>query len=268
MKTIVLFVSLLISTSVTAVVKRHDIPAEQYELKTMPDFLVDMPYEGSAVLIDKQWIISAGHVVYHDDYVGMPISIHGIENEIEKVIFHPNYRKQRKEPYVGDAKPLMDFLYGRSDIVLIKLAKPVEHVKAIKRYMGNQEKGKITTTYGKGATGNGLTGELHETKKARPLNHFNNQIDVVKKEHLLFRFDEPEKGLALEGTVGSGDSGGPTTIEENGVQYLIGIQCFRDYEGDLKDFIGGNYGSVAVLCRVSAHNEWIDKTIASNKLSK
>jgi len=265
MKQLFLLAFLLVSSSTAAVVKRHDIPAELYELKTMPDFLVDMPYEGSAVLIDKQWILSAAHVVYHDGYVGMPISIHGVENRIEKVVFHPNYRKQRKEPYVGDAKPLMEFLYGRSDVVLIKLAKLVEHVQPIKRYSGSEEKGKLTTTYGKGATGTGLTGELFETKKARPLNYFNNQIDVVKKEHLLFRFDEPEKGLPLEGTVGSGDSGGPTTIEEKGTQYLIGVQCFRDYQGDLKDFVGGNYGSVAVLCRVSAHNDWIDKTIASHK---
>ena len=99
----------------------------------------------------------------------------------------------------------------------------------------------------------------------RPLNFFNNQIDEVKKYHLLFRFDQGKAALPLEGTVGSGDSGGPTVIEEQGQQRLIGIQCFRDYQGDLKDFKGGIYGSVAVLCRVSAHNEWIDKIIAENR---
>lgn len=252
----------VIAFSSAAVVKRHDIPPESYALKTTPDYLIDMPYEGSAVLINNQWLLSAGHVIYNDDYEGQTIFIHGVENKMAKVIFHPNYKKQPTKAFEGDSKPLMDFLYGRSDLVLIQLAKPVKHAVPIKRYYGNDEKDKLTTTYGKGATGTGLTGEKHYTKIHRPLNYFNNRIESVKKEHLLFRFDKPPKGLPLEGTVGSGDSGGPTVIKQNGEEYLIGIQCFRDFHGNLKEFVGGVYGDVAVLCRISAHNQWIDQTIA------
>ncbi|MET1255270.1 trypsin-like serine protease [Aliikangiella maris] len=247
-----------------AVVKRHDISAESYALKSPPDFLIDMPHEGSAVLISPQWLLSAGHVIYYDGYEGKQISIQGVDNQIEKVIFHPDFKKQPEKAFTGDAKPLMNFLYGRIDLVLIKLSKPVKHLKPIARYYAHQEQGKITTTYGKGATGTGIIGEQIETKMHRPLNFFNNQIETVTKHHLTMRFEEPEKGLPLEGIHGSGDSGGPTIIEEHGKQYLIGIQSFRDYQGDLKNFKGGVYNSVSVLCRVSAFNSWIDEVIAGD----
>ncbi|WP_223787467.1 trypsin-like serine protease [Marinicella meishanensis] len=244
-----------------AVVMRHDVPPESYALKTAPDFLIDMPHEGSAVLIDPQWLLSAGHVVYDDSYVGQAIFVHGVEHTMAQVIFHPNYKKMPDQPFTGDAQPLMDFLYGRSDLVLIKLTEPVTHAEPIKRYRGDDELGKITTTYGKGATGTGITGEKTYTKMHRPLNHFNNRIDQVLPNHLLFRFDRPEQALPLEGTVGSGDSGGPTVIMVEGEPQLIGIQCFRDFKGDLADFKGGVYDSTAVLCRVSSHNPWIDAVI-------
>ncbi len=247
-----------------AVVMRHDVPPESYALKTAPDFMVDMPYEGSAVLIDEQWLLSAGHVVYNDDYEGQSIFVHGVENQMERVIFHPNFKKMPEQPFAGDAQPLMDFLYGLTDLVLIKLAKPVKHAKPIKRYRKKDEVGQLTTTYGKGATGTGLTGEKNHTKIHRPLNHFNNRIDQAKAGHLLYRFDRPEQALPLEGIAGSGDSGGPTVVMHEGEALLIGIQCFRDFTGDLQDFKGGLYDSTAVLCRVSANNDWIDKAISKS----
>ncbi len=249
-----------------AVVKRHDVAPESYSLEQAPDYFINMPHEGSGVLIDRYWLLSAAHVIYYDGYEGKTITIHGIENTIEKVVFHPTYIKQTKEAFSGDAKPLMDFLYKRSDLVLLKLSKPVTHVEPIARYYGNDELGKQTLTIGTGATGTGLSGELIATKTKRPLNMFRNHIEGVTERHLKMRFDSPDKGLPLEGIHGSGDSGGPTVMMFDDKEYLIGIQSFRDYEGDLKDFKGALYGSVSVLCRVSAFNDWNDDTI--NKHSK
>ncbi|MGX5200373.1 trypsin-like serine protease [Aliikangiella sp. IMCC44632] len=249
------------SLNALAVVKRHDVSQDLYEVKSAPEFFVNMPHEGSGVLIEQQWILSAGHVIYYDGYEGKSIFVQGIENKIEKVIYHPDYIKQPENAFKENAKPLMEFLYGRVDLVLIKLSNPVTHVNPIARYYNSDEMGMRTTTYGTGALGTGLTGELLNTKSRRVLNHFNNHIEGVQGNYLKMRFDKPDKGLPLEGIHGSGDSGGPTVIEEKGQLYLIGIQAFRDYEGELKDFKGGLYGSVSVLCRVSAFNNWIDNTI-------
>ncbi len=249
------------SFSALAVVKRHDVSPDLYELKSAPEFFVNMPHEGAGALIGEQWVLSAGHVIYYDGYEGKTITIHGVENKIEKVIFHPDFIQQPEKAFTGNAKPLMEFLYNRVDLVLIKLSNPVTHVKPIARYYNSDEMGTRTTTYGTGALGTGITGELLTTKAHRNLNHFNNHIEGVQGNYLKMRFDHPGKGLPLEGIHGSGDSGGPTVIEQKGQRYLIGIQAFRDYEGELKDFKGGLYGSVSVLCRVSAFNDWIDSTI-------
>lgn len=253
------------SLSALAVVIRHDVSPELYELESAPEFFVNMPHEGSGALIDEQWVLSAGHVIYYDGYEGKTISIHGVENKIEKVIFHPDFIKQPEKAFTGNAKPLIEFLYNRVDLVLVKLSNPVTHVKPIARYYKSDEMGMRTTTYGTGALGTGLTGEQLNTKSRRVLNHFDNHIEGIQGNYLKMRFDHQEQGLPLEGIHGSGDSGGPTVIEEKGKHYLIGVQSFRDYEGELKDFKGGLYGSVSVLTRVSAFNEWIDNTIKNEK---
>ncbi len=248
-------------TASHAGVTRHDVAPELYSVKEAPGFFVNMPHEGSGALISPYWVLSAGHVIYYDGYEGKKIVVGGKENVIEKVIFHPNYKNMPIKPFVGDAAPLMAFLHGRVDLVLIKLSDPVTHVQPISRYYKSDEMGKMTTTYGSGATGTGITGEQIPTKVYRSITKFNNHVEEVEPHFLKMRFDFPETALPLEGTIGSGDSGGPTLIEDDGKPYLVGISSFRDFEGDLKDFKGGIYGSVAVMCRVSAFNDWIDKTI-------
>jgi len=258
------FCLLLCATTAQAVVIRHDVALEEYQPESVPDYFVNMPHEGSAALVDEHWLLSAGHVIYYESYVGKKINVHGVENVIEKVIFHPDYKRLPKQPFEGDAKPLIDFLYGRSDLVLIKLAKPVTHVNSVSRYYGKDELYKKTISYGSGALGNGLTGEQLNTKESRRILLFENRIESVSEIYLTMRFDTSNQALALEGIHGSGDSGGPTVINEDGEVLLIGIQSFRDYQGQLSRFQGGIYNSVSVQVRVSAFNHWIDQVIARN----
>lgn len=260
----IVMVLLLIATvfESLAVVMRHDVDPKLYQPTSTPSYYVDMPHEGSGVLIAPQWILSAAHVIYYDGYEGKEITVAGKTHVIEKVIIHPDYQTPKEELLSGDAKPLLDFLYQRSDLVLIKLTEPVIHVEPVARFYGSDEVGRLTRSYGSGATGTGLSGEIIATKTKRELHVFENRIEATSERHLTMRFDRGEAALAIEGIHGSGDSGGPTVTRIDGIDYLVGIQSFRDFHGDLKDFKGGLYGSSSVLCRVSAFNQWIDQTIA------
>jgi len=280
---------LILSFACNAVVKRHEVQPEVYEVKKIPDFFIDMPHEGAAVLVDKYWLVTAAHVVFYD-YHDKPIMLHGVENRIERVVFHHGYKKDPGNWGQGDAKPLTDFLSNRDDIVLLKLAEPVEHLKPISRYYDNKEIGEEATIFGRGATGTGLTGEIlttqepslwesilntirspftgiDETQANRTLNNYKNIIESANENWFMFRFDRADDALPLEGSVGSGDSGGPAIVVQDGMPLLIGLASWQEYEGDLKDYVGGKYGAVSVFVRISSYNQWIDKTIStySNK---
>ncbi len=157
MRLVITLLVLIYTCPSVAVVTRHDVPAASYQLQQTPGFYIDMPHEGAGVLIDERWILTAAHVIYYD-YRNKAIEIHGVENRIEKVVFHQQYRPDPGGWGQGDAKPLIDFLRNRSDVVLLKLAKPVTHVQPIQRYTSDQEIGNMVTIYGKGATGTGLSG--------------------------------------------------------------------------------------------------------------
>ncbi len=103
------------------------------------------------------------------------------------------------------------------------------------------------------------------TQSNKPLNNYTNIVESVSGNWFRFRFDMSNEALPLEGSVGSGDSGGSATIMKNGTPLLIGLASWQEYEGNLKDYVGGKYGSVSVFVRVSAYNQWIDKTILSHK---
>ncbi|MBB1349360.1 MULTISPECIES: trypsin-like serine protease [unclassified Pseudoalteromonas] len=288
MKKFIIFV-LMIAFNSQAVVKRHDIKPELYELKNAPEYYVDMPFEGTAVLIDKNWLLAPAHVIYtfYYDYLGKPIEVGGIENKIDKIIFHPEYVQDQTDWGDSDPQPLMDFLNSHSDIALIKLTDSVDHINPIRRFSGETELGLEVTVYGKGAVGNGLTGELRETKNAgflekvynwfrqkftdlaptqefRQLNYYNNVITKVDERWIRFKFDADETALPLEGTIGSGDSGGPAVIFTEDKPILVGLASWVEIDSALNQFIPGKYDSVAVFVRVSSFNEWIDKVIIEN----
>nr|WP_268820330.1 trypsin-like serine protease [Paraglaciecola sp. G1-23] len=121
-----------------------------------------MPFEGAGVLIDKHWILVPAHVIYtfHYDYIDKPLMIHGVENQIKEIIFHPDRKQGDTDWGEGNPKALMDSLNKHTDIALIRLSYPVTHINPIKRYQGESELGQTITVYGKGAVGTGLTGEI------------------------------------------------------------------------------------------------------------
>ncbi|WP_065188641.1 trypsin-like serine protease [Shewanella woodyi] len=243
-----------------AVVKRHDIPPEDYVLNKIPAYLIDMPHEGHGVLINSQWVVTVAHTIFYD-YIGKKLIVGSKGYEIESVHIHPDYTQPHKGLLKGDLAPLMSFFKSRSDIALIKLTSRINDVEPINMYAGSSEKGKTITVYGRGATGNGLTGEDPDTKSLRVMNQFQNIVESAEGNWLVFKFDEPANALPLEGMHGSGDSGGAAVIFQQGVPYLIGLSSWQLGHGDIASFQGGLYGTTAYQVRGSNYQGWISSVL-------
>lgn len=256
MKVLFLLSIIFFSTYSHAVVKRHDVPPENYVLNNVPEYLIDMPHEGHGVLINSQWVVTVAHTIFYD-YVGKDLIIDSKAYEIESVHIHPDYTEPDKRLLEGDLAPLMSFFKSRSDIALIKLSSKVSGVNPIKIYKGKSEKGKVITVYGKGATGNGLIGEDIETKSLRVINRFQNVVESAEGNWLTFKFDCPANALPLEGMHGSGDSGGASVIFEEGTPFLVGLSSWQLGHGDISTFKGGLYGTTAYQVRISNYYDWI-----------
>lgn len=250
----------LCSYSSFAIVTKHDIDKAEYIAKSVPDFLIDMPGEGHGVLIEPNWILTVAHLIFAD-YTDREINIHGKTFIIEKVIIHSNATKPNSKLFEGDAKPLMDFMKTTSDIALIKLKENVKHVTPIALYSSTDELNKEIIAFGRGSTGNGVDGSIFETKREKVLRTMSNKIDLVEGNWISIKLDQGINATRLEGIDGSGDSGGPLIIKQNGKPYLAGMFSWDHVEGDLKSFKHGLYGGRSYQVRVSSYLDWIHRHI-------
>ncbi len=240
-----------------AIVIRHDVDESKHLVpEPGPEYLVDLAYEGHAVLIAGRWLVTVAHTLFHD-YAGMELSIGGETYTISRVVVHPDYQALPSTSLEGDSEPLMRLLSARSDIALIELASEVSGVEPITIYRGDGERGLRVEILGRGSTGNGVVGEVAASKADRTLRRCENIISETSDRWLSYAFDRPESALPLEGMHGSGDSGGPSVATIDGQPYLVGLSSWQYYEGGLDDFIGGRYGVVAFQVRISAFAEWI-----------
>lgn len=264
MKEIFFFIVLVsLSFPCFSIVTKHDVPKEKYLAKSVPEFLIDMPGEGHGVLIKPNWIVTVAHLIF-SDYTGKEILIHGQKFKIEKVIVHSNDKKPDSSLYEGDAKPLMDFMKTTNDIALIKLTENVSHAQPIALYMDSDELGKEITAFGRGSTGDGVQGSVFETKRQKVLRIMSNRVDIAEGNWVSITLDSDENALELEGIDGSGDSGGPLIIKNNGNQYLAGLFSWDYVEGDLKSFKHGLYGGKSYQVRISSYANWINQVVKSN----
>jgi len=101
MKNLFLLSIILFSTYSGAVVKRHDVPPENYVLDKVPEYLIDMPHEGHGVLIDSQWVLTVAHTIFYD-YVGKDLVVGSKAYAIESVHIHPDYTEPNKDLLTGD----------------------------------------------------------------------------------------------------------------------------------------------------------------------
>ncbi|GAA81852.1 trypsin-like serine protease [Pseudoalteromonas sp. BSi20495] len=262
MKLSIFLVLALYCIDSNAVVMRHDVSVDKYRVEKIPEYIIDMPQEGHGVLIDEQWVVTVAHTIFFD-YAGSKLNVGSKQYEIEKVYIHPNYVKPSSNILSGDLAPLMQVLKSSSDIALIKLSRPVLGIKPISIYSKSDEKGKVITVFGKGAMGNGLTGENLETKSLYRPNKFQNVVESANGKWLTFKFDSPRNALPLEGMHGSGDSGGASIIYQDGELSLVGLSSWQFAIGDVSAFKGGLYGTTAYQTRISSYYNWIKGVVGS-----
>ena len=220
------------------------------------DFMIGTDaYIASGVLIDTNWVLTAGHVVSGD--TSPTFTLAGDVYPAASWQAHPKWN--------GD-------LIAGYDIGLINLSSPVESVTPAQRYKGRKELGAEATIVGYGMTGTGLSGATTFDGEKRG---GQNVIDVLFKGYrksqplFLCDFDNPDdpgdnffgspEPLDLEFLIAPGDSGGGLFLDIGDTWQLAGVNSFigwSDEDGD------SDYGDLSGHTRVSAFNKWIDGVIS------
>ena len=261
-----LLLLLVVSSTGNAVVIRHDVDDAKYRIPASAfPALADMPGEGHGVLIAPQWVVTTGHTAPSSGVE--EIAIGGASHRIERVFIHPGYRALpdvliQEALASGDASAIHAFLALSDDIALIKLESPVLDVAPVVLHRGDDEIGKTIALIGKGATGNGIDGQIPHSPHRTVLRRAFNVVEGTDERWLWYVFDTPATGLAQEGTIGSGDSGGAVVIEDQGSMQLVGLANWVKYVEDMVPTIHpGFYGQVVHNIRISKYAEWIESVI-------
>ncbi len=152
---------------------------------------------------------------------------------------------------------------SNDDIALIKLSQPLNDVTPVAMHRTSDEQGQLGKLYGKGATGNGLTGQNMHSSHRGSLRRAYNRVSSAYGKWLTYKFDAGPEGHLLEGATGGGDSGGPLLIEVDGKWTLAGLTAWQFATGDISDFQPGRYGQVSYLVRISHYADWADSVIAA-----
>jgi len=238
---------------------RDDVPDSSYlslatslEYASVGTFVNSWGYNGSAVLIAPDWILTAAHNLVAA--TSGTFTIDGASYTSTQLIRNPDY--QTSNPMAG------------SDFGLVHLSTSVQAIAPATLYTGSSEFGQIGTFVGYGFTGTGLTGykTLDNQKRA-----FQNMIDGDfgnPAQVLGCDFDNPHTTannvfgdaapLALEGCVAPGDSGGGVFITVDSQTYLAGTISFVATTNGTPHAV---YGDLSGFGRVSAFVPWIDSVM-------
>lgn len=190
----------------------------------------------SCVAINKDWILTAAHVVKNAKHCG----IHFKDSDVilvDKIICHKDFN--------GD--------FGKSDIALCKLKQPLDLKFYPSLYENFDEEGKICCMAGYGLTGTFVTGQIISDSKRRA---GSNRIDKIEKDLLICTPSKPnQKGMTtLEYIISSGDSGGGLFIDAK----LAGINSCVLAEGKNPNSVYGDEGGHT---RISIYIPWIKEIL-------
>ncbi|GAB3387856.1 hypothetical protein GCM10027432_23590 [Lysobacter fragariae] len=223
-----------------------------------------MPGEAHGVLIAPQWVVTAAHTT-----LGHPeeIILNGLPRKVERLIVHPGYEKLPDELIAqaiksGDASRAMAFQASNDDIALVKLSAPIADVTPATLYRRNNELGKTVKLIGKGATGDGATGQAGPNRTV--LRRAYSKIIRTDGHWLVSQFNAGLTAHALEGMSGSGDSGGPVLIKVKGQWQLAGLAAWKYVDGNAATFRMGVYDQSTYNVRISSYARWIENVMSSD----
>jgi len=211
----------------------------------------------SGTLVSEQWVLTAAHCV--DRAVSTGIFTAGSSfGFVEEIVIHPDWERN-------------NFL-GGGDLALLKLSAPITTINPATIYSGDQELGSLATLIGYGQTGTGETGAIFGSHGT--LRGGNNVIDELgtargwDERILLTDFDSPinpdesiygdSNPVALEYSIGPGDSGGAMFIETVMGWRLAGVTSFINSTDGSPN---GDYGDSNGFTRVSDYAGWINSII-------
>ncbi|NEQ40244.1 MAG: trypsin-like serine protease [Okeania sp. SIO3I5] len=241
---------------------RHDRADEQYT--TLAELFPSVGYLDtkfssdehlcSATLIDPNYILTAAHCIDPNDQTLLNATFwaDGVPYSVTNTTAHRGWFSSGR-----------DFAAGY-DLAVLRLETPVLHLPLAPLFTGFDESEEIGTYVGFGATGNGFTGYLPNTKgtKRAGQNIVELGSSLGLSESLLFSdFDSPFRSdptkpdtipLDLEYVIAPGDSGGGLFI--NG--HIAGINSFGWGRND--GWNNSSYSDVVGSTRVSSYIDWIN----------
>jgi hypothetical protein len=191
------------------------------------------------------------------------VCLHGKARAVARVVVHPGYRKPPQQ-LTEQALATWDWtlfrvlLASSDDIALIELKEPVGEVAPVPLHQPGREGdevGELAQFFGKGATGTGATGYAFSDPHRTQLRRAFNKVTSAHGRWLCYVFDAPADALPLEGGTGSGDSGGPLLIQQDGAWRLAGLASWVDPQSTVRR--PGRYGQVSCNVRLSAYRDWM-----------
>lgn len=189
-------------------------------------------------LIHPRYVLTAAHVAeFLQRSAEKTVTIAGQTLAVDAVFLHPEWTPM-----------------GVHDIALLRLAEPFTQIEPLALYDSDEELGQVATLVGHGETGRGNDPKRHEDHAKRGAT---NAIARVTRDSLVFEFETPPAGTDLEGTPGSGDSGGPALLLVDGRPTIAGVSSMGEPGHDGP----GSYGATDTFVRVSTHRPWIDAVL-------
>lgn len=244
-----------------AIIIRHDVGSDDY-LVSPVDYpaVFYLERQGNrrvcvATVIHRRWAITAAHCS-EETMLGetlaqgrrFGVTVANKVREIDFVAVHPDYDQSSSSDV---------------DLALLRFREESAVPRPLPLFAGQDEMGQVARLLGWGYFGLGTTGRQYDDGRLRLAE--NRVAESARRLRLVF--DDPRQpgsdSLALEGTLGLGDSGGPALIDTPLGLALAGVAIGEVREPDYSEETQGRYGAVAVYERISQHLEWIATIVGS-----